>query len=122
MQARAGPLGASRGNGERLRHVDAHRHHRKAQSHADAQVVSPHYANAATRATEQFFAHWHARDWDGALGTFAETARIVDRRALIGTDATGDALVAGFRAIFDMGSTHWQGALMATRGVAPRGA
>src|SRR5262249_18382622 len=59
---------------------------------------------------------WAARDWPGALDMFAEGARMIDRRALVGTYLTGDELVSGFRVIFDMGFSRWEGTLMATRG------
>jgi tetratricopeptide (TPR) repeat protein len=76
----------------------------------------PRFANLASRATERFFARWEARDWDGLVGMFAEGARMIDRRALVGIDLAGDALPAGFRVIFEMGFTRWRGTLMATRG------
>src|SRR5262249_14618689 len=74
------------------------------------------FANAATRANDAFIRCQHARDWEGVVALYGPEVRLIDRRAIVGVDLTGNDYLASLRVIFDMGFQGWRSELVATRG------
>ncbi len=85
----------------------------------DALTTAPaaqRFTNAAVRAVERFTERWRARDWDGAMTTFAPTPWLDDRRRLIRLQLSGDEYFGHLRLLFATKWTLWQTDMLATRG------
>jgi hypothetical protein len=63
-------------------------------------AAPPRFTNAAVRAVERFTERWLARDWDGAMATFAPVPWLDDRRRLIRLQLSGADYFAHARLMF----------------------
>jgi hypothetical protein len=83
---------------------------------ADPAPAPPRIENAATRAMETFTRSWDARDWEGVVGHWAPSPRVIDRRSLTGVDLGGGDVLDNLRVIYDQPGSRWQQDVLATRG------
>ena len=74
--------------------------------------------NAASQASERYFAHFAARDWDALGKVLADDICVDDRRRVVnaGIKHGRDAEVANVRAVLDVGITYFASVVIAARG------
>ena len=75
-------------------------------------------ANAASKVTERYMAHFAARDWDALAQVLADDISVDDRRRVVnaGIKHGRDAEIANLRAAADVGITYFTAVVIAARG------
>jgi class 3 adenylate cyclase/tetratricopeptide (TPR) repeat protein len=81
-----------------------------------AEPPSERFANAATRAGEQFEQALQARDWERLIATFGPGYRLIDRRGMVQLDLDRDRYFESLRRVFEMRSSRHERQVLATRG------